>query len=48
MFEKEIKEEFKKFDFTNVKDKNEIKEIISCNVHVSNYSDVDFYFLCCY
>ena len=44
MFEKAIKEEFTKFNFENVNDKNRIKEIISCNVHVSNYSDVDFYF----
>ena len=34
MFQKAIKEEFSKFDFTNVNNKNEIKEIISCNVHV--------------
>ena len=44
MFQKAIKEEFSKFDFTNVNNKNEIKEIISCNVHVSNYSNVDFIF----
>ena len=44
MFEKAIKEEFTKFNFENVNDKNRIKEIISCNIHVSNYSDVDFYF----
>lgn len=44
MFQKAIKEEFSKFDFTNVNNKNEIKEIILCNVHVSNYSNVDFIF----
>lgn len=44
MFQKAIKEEFSKFDFTNVNNKNEIKEIISSNVHVSNYSNVDFIF----
>lgn len=44
MFQKAIKEEFLKFDFTNVNNKNEIKEIILCNVHVSNYSNVDFIF----
>ena len=44
MFQKVIKEEFSKFDFTNVNNKNEIKEIISSNVHVSNYSNVDFIF----
>lgn len=44
MFQKAIKEEFSKFDFTNVNNKNEIKEIISSNVNVSNYSNVDFIF----
>lgn len=44
MFEKAIKEEFTKFNFENVNDKNRIKEIISCNIHVFKYSDDNFLF----